>query len=87
MERWEVESIARVEADDVAESVKKELGGRISDLQSQIDYMDENTHALREEIAEKLEEAAKELQSNEDVATVLIKVFREIAKLLREFEL
>jgi len=86
MERWEVESIAWEEANDVAESVKKELEEQISDLQSQIDYMDENTHTLREEVAEKLEEAAKELQSNEDVTTVLIKVFREIAKLLKEFE-
>jgi len=91
MERWEVESIAWEEARDVVDSVKKDLErrmeGQISDLQSQIDYIDESNYALREEIADKLEEAARKLQSNEDVATVLIQLFREVAKLLREFEL
>jgi len=87
MERWEVESIAWEEARDVADSVKKDLERQISDLQSQIDYIDESNYALREEIADKLEEAARKLQSNEDVATVLIQLFREVAKLLREFEL
>jgi len=87
MERWEVESIAWEEARDVADSVKKDLEEQISDLQSQIDYIDESNYALREEIADKLEEAARKLQSNEDVATVLIQLFREIARLLREFEL
>jgi len=91
MERWEVESIAWEEARDVANSVKKDLErrmeGQISDLQSQIDYIDESNYALREEIADKLEEAARKLQSNEDVATVLIQLFREMAGLLREFEL
>ena len=91
MERWEVESIAWEEARDVADSVKKDLErrmeGQISDLQSQIDYIDESNYALREEIADKLEEAARKLQSNEDVAAVLIQLFREIARLLREFEL
>ena len=56
-------------------------------MQSQIDYIDESNYALREEIADKLEEAARKLQSNEDVATVLIQLFREVARLLREFEL
>jgi len=87
MERWEVESIAWEEARDVADSVKKDLEEQISDLQSQIDYIDESNYALREEIADKLEEAARKLQSNEDVATVLIQLFREVARLLREFEL
>jgi len=40
-----------------------------------------------ESFAKSLEEAARKLQSNEDVATVLIQLFREVAKLLREFEL
>ena len=87
MERWEVESIAWEEARDVADSVKKDLEEQISDLQSQIDYIDESNRTLREEIADKLEEAARKLQSNEDVAAVLIHVFREVARLLREFEL
>jgi len=87
MERWEVESIAWEEARDVADSVKKDLEEQISDLQSQIDYIDESNYALREEIADKLEEAARKLQSNEDVATVLIQLFRKVARLLREFEL
>ena len=87
MERWEVESIAWEEAKDVAGSVKKDLEEQISDLQSQIDGIDESTYALREEIADKLEEAARNLQSNEDVVTVLIQLFREVAKLLKEFEL
>ena len=91
MERWEVESIAWEEARDVANSVKKDLErrmeGQISDLQSQIDYIDESNYALREEIADKLEEAARKLQSNEDVAAVLIQLFRKVARLLREFEL
>ena len=87
MERWEVKSIAWEEARDMADSVKKDLEEQISDLQSQIDYIDESNYALREEIADKLEEAARKLQSNEDVATVLIQLFREVAKLLREFEL
>ncbi len=87
MERWEVESIAWEEARDVADSVKKDLEGQISDLQSQIDYIDESNYALREEIADKLEEAARKLQSNEDVTTVLIQLFRKVARLLREFEL
>jgi len=87
MERWEVESIAWEEARDVADSVRKDLGRQISDLQSQIDYIDESNYALREEIADKLEEAVRKLQSNEDVTTVLIQLFREIARLLREFEL
>jgi len=87
MERWEVESIAWEEARDVADSVKKDLEEQISDLQSQIDYIDESDRTLREDIADKLEEAARKLQSNEDVATVLIQLFREIARLLREFEL
>jgi len=87
MERWEVESIAWEEARDVADSVKKDLEEQISDLQSQIDYIDESNYALREEIADKLEEAARKLQSNEDVATVLIQLLREVARLLREFEL
>jgi len=87
MERWEVESIAWEEARDVADSVKKDLEEQISDLQSQIDYIDESDRTLREDIADKLEEAARKLQSNEDVATVLIQLFREVAKLLREFEL
>ena len=87
MERWEVESIAWEEARDVANSVKKDLEEQISDLQSQIDYIDESNRTLREEIADKLEEAARKLQSNKDVATVLIQLFREIARLLREFEL
>jgi len=71
----------------VAGSVKKDLEEQISDLQSQIDGIDESTYALREEIADKLEEAARNLQSNEDVVTVLIQLFREVAKLLKEFEL
>ena len=87
MERWEVESIAWEEARDVADSVRKDLGRQISDLQSQIDYIDESNYALREEIADKLEEAVRKLQSNEDVTTVLIQLFRKVAKLLREFEL
>ena len=87
MERWEVKSIAWEEARDMADSVKKDLEEQISDLQSQIDYIDESDHALREEIADKLEEAVRKLQSNEDVATVLIQLFREVARLLREFEL
>ena len=87
MERWEVESIAWEEARDVADSVKKDLEEQISDLQSQIDYIDESNYALREDIADKLEEAARKLQSNEDVATVLIQLFRKVARLLREFEL
>ena len=87
MERWEVESMAWEEARDVVDSVKKDLEEQISDLQSQIDYIDESNYALREEIADKLEEAARKLQSNEDVATVLIQLFREIARHLREFEL
>ena len=87
MEKWEVESIAWEEARDVADSVKKDLEEQISDLQSQIDYIDESNYALREEIADKLEEAARKLQSNEDVATVLIQLFRKVARLLREFEL
>ena len=87
MERWEVESIAWEEARDVADSVKKDLEEQISDLQSQIDYIDESNYALREEIADKLEEAARKLQSNEDVTTVLIQLFRKVARLLREFEL
>ena len=87
MERWEVESIAWEEARDVANSVKKDLEEQISDLQSQIDYIDESNYALREEIADKLEEAARKLQSNEDVTTVLIQLFRKVARLLREFEL
>ena len=87
MERWEVESIAWEEARDVANSVKKDLEEQISDLQSQIDYIDESNYALREEIADKLEEAVRKLQSNEDVATVLIQLFRKVARLLREFEL
>ena len=87
MERWEVESIAWEEARDVADSVKKDLEEQISDLQSQIDYIDESNYTFREEIADKLEEAARKLQSNEDVAAVLIQLFREIARLLREFEL
>ena len=87
MERWEVKSIAWEEARDMADSVKKDLEEQISDLQSQIDYIDESNYALREEIADKLEEAARKLQSNEDVATVLIQLLREIARLLREFEL
>jgi len=87
MERWEVESIAWEEARDVANSVKKDLEEQISDLQSQIDYIDESNYTLREEIADKLEEAARKLQSNEDVTTVLIQLFRKVARLLREFEL
>jgi len=87
MERWEVESIAWEEARDVADSVRKDLEEQISDLQSQIDYIDESDRTLREDIADKLEEAARKLQSNEEVATVLIQLFREVAKLLREFEL
>jgi len=87
MERWEVESIAWEEARDGVDSVKKDLEEQISDLQSQIDYIDESNYALREEIADKLEEAARKLQSNEDVTTVLIQLFRKVARLLREFEL
>ena len=87
MERWEVESIAWEEARDVVDPVKKDLEEQISDLQSQIDYIDESNYALREEIADKLEEAARKLQSNEDVTTVLIQLLQKVARLLREFEL
>ena len=91
MEEYEVESIARYEAEQVVEDVKgelKELEGRIEDTEMRVEGIDRELYQLQDiksKVAKRLEEASHELQFCEDaadVASILVDLFNEIAEIL-----
>ena len=93
MEEYEVESIARYEAEQVAEDLERRLGIRMKDLEGRIDNLSDEFYShcdesldLREKIAERLEDAARSLQfchSTEEVIEVLTNLLSELAKIMR----
>jgi len=89
MEDYEVASIARYEAEQVVENVKKELKtlrGRLEDAEMSINGIERELDDTKTEIAEKLEEASHSLQFCEEgaeIASVLVDLFNEIVKVLK----
>jgi len=85
MKEYEVESIARYEAEQVAE----ELKGRMEQTEERVAEMDDELYQLQDiksKVAKKLVEASHELQFCEDaadVASILVDLFNEIAEMLR----
>jgi len=85
MKEYEVESIARYEAEQVAE----ELKGRMEQTEERVAEMDDELYQLQDiksKVAKKLVEASHELQFCEDaadVATILVDLFNEIAEMLK----
>jgi len=91
MEEYEVESIARYEAEQVAEGIKerlKKLEGRIEDTEMRVEGMDRELYDTKSEVVKKLEEASHTLQSAEDVSDViecLIGLLNDLVKILKEW--
>jgi len=86
MKDYEVEAIARYEAEQVAEDVKKELEGRTEIIEERVEGIERELDDTKTEIAEKLEEALHALQFCEEgaeVASVLVDLFNEIVKVLK----
>ena len=93
MEEYEVESIARYEAEQVAEDLEHRLGMRMKDLEGRIDNLSDEFYShcdeadeIRAKIASLLEDAARSLQFCEDskeVVEVLANLLSELARLLR----
>jgi len=87
MKEYEVESIARYEAEQVAGPLK----GRIEQTEERIAEIDEELYQLQDiksKVAKRLEEASHELQFCEDaadVASILVDLFNEIAEMLKEW--
>ena len=85
MKEYEVESIARYEAEQVAESLK----GRIEQTEERVAEIDDELYQLQDiksKVAKRLEEASHELQFCEDaadVASILVDLFNEIAEMLK----
>ena len=90
MEEYEVESIARYEAEQVAEDIKEELKkleGRIEDTEMRVEGMDRELYDTKSEVVKKLEEASHTLQSAEDVSDViecLVGLLNDLVKILKE---
>jgi len=89
MEEYEIETLARYEAEQVVENVKEELKtleGRIADTEMSVEGIERELDDTKSEIAEKLEEAEHALQFCEEgaeVASVLVDLFNEIVKVLK----
>jgi len=93
MEEYEVESIARYEAEQVAEDLEHRLGMRMRDLEGRIDNLSDEFYShcdeadeIRAKLASLLEDAARSLQfchSTEEVVEVLTNLLSEFARLLR----
>ena len=85
MKEYEVESIARYEAEQVAE----ELKGRMEQTEERVAEMDDELYQLQDiksKVAKKLVEASHELQFCEDaadVASILVDLLNEIAEMLK----
>ena len=90
MEEYEVESIARYEAEQVAEDIKeelKELEGRIEDIEASVGDIDDRLYITKSEVIKKLEEASHTLQSAEDVRGVvecLVRLLNNLVEILKE---
>jgi len=87
MEEYEVRSWARYEAEDVVEDAKKELGGRIRDVEADIGNIDDRLYITKSEVIKKLESASLSLQFCEDVSDVcetLIELLNDLVKILKE---
>jgi len=90
MEEYEVESIARYEAEQVVEDVKeelKELEGRIEDTEMRVEGIDRELYDTKSEVIKKLESASHSLQFCEDVGDVcetLIELLNDLVKILKE---
>jgi len=87
MEEYEVESIARYEAEQVVEDAKKELEGRIEDIEMSIGDIDDRLYITKSEVIKKLESASHSLQFCEDVGDVcetLIELLNDLVKILKE---
>jgi len=90
MEEYEVESIARYEAEQVVEDVKeelKELEGRIEDIEVSVGDIDDRLYITKSEVIKKLESASLSLQFCEEVGDVcetLIVLLNDLVKILKE---
>lgn len=87
MEEYEVESIARYEAEQVVEDAKKELEGRIEDIEVSVGDIDDRLYITKSEVIKKLESASLSLQFCEEVGDVcetLIELLNDLVKILKE---
>ena len=71
MEEYEVSSIARYEAEDVAERMEARLEGKIKDVEGWLGDMEDKLYTTKSEIVRKLEVAILSLQSCSDVKDVV----------------
>ena len=87
MEEYEVESIARYEAEQVVEDAKREIEGRIEDIEADIGNIDDRLYITKSEVIKKLESASLSLQFCEEVGDVcetLIELLNDLVKILKE---
>ena len=93
MEEYEIESIARFEAEQAAEDVEQRLGVRMKDIERRIDSLSDDfwahydeSHDVRAEVASLLEDAARQLQfcnRCEEIVEVLVQLLNDLVKVLK----
>ena len=93
MEEYEIESIARFEAEQAAEEVEQRLGVRMKDIEERIDNLwnefwahDDESLDIRAEVASLLEDAARQLQfcnRCEEVVEVLVQLLNDLVGVLK----
>jgi len=90
MEEYEVSSIARYEAEDVAERVERRLEGKIKDVEGWLGDMEDKLYTTKSEIIRKLEVAILSLQSCSDVKDVvetITTLLNDLVKILKNSHL
>jgi len=90
MEEYEVSSIARYEAEDIAEKVETRLEGRIKEVEGWLGSMEDKLYTTKSEIVRKLEVAILSLQScsdTKDVIETIVTLLNDLVKILNNSHL